>query len=212
MMHKRWRKKLSLTQLPLFKSLTDTLDEFSNPHKSLVFRAFDLTYPQDVKAVIVGDAPISVPKMSNGLAFSIAPHIKHWPKSTHVIFKEYSDDLKYPTPKTGDLSSWASNGVLLLNSRLTSNSNPGWEKLTYHVLKWINDNRSHIVFIFWGKEAQQYKALVDTNKHLTIIASYPNMLNETMQIRSNFLGHSPFTTTNDYLKEHDLKPIDWRLR
>lgn len=207
-MNKKWRKKLSFTESPHFKRLEESIKPDSIPHKSLVFRAYDLTHPQDVKVVIVGDEPYQEHRYSNGLAFSISPHLKNIPRPLQAIFKEYCSDLGYQRPRSGDLSSWAHEGVLLINSRLTFNSrNVGWEKLTYSVLKWINENKTNVCFVFLGKDAKEYKSLVDRDKHFVFTSEYPLPKKDC-----EFLGSKMFSKINEYLKLHNLKQINWRLR
>lgn len=207
-MNKRWRKKLAFTKSPHFKELEDSLKNGSVPHKTLVFKAFDLTHPSDVKVVIVGDEPYQGSFLPNGLAFSVSPHIKKIPRPLLAIFKEYCNDLGYQRPRSGDLSQWAHEGVLLLNSRLTFNSRKlGWEKLTYSTLKWINENKSHVCFVFLGKDAKEYIALVGKEKHFVISTDYP-LPNKDC----SFFGTRLFSSINNYLTQHNIKPIDWRLR
>lgn len=207
-MNKRWRKKLSFTRSPHFKTLENSIRDDSIPHKSMVFRAYDLTSPKDVRVVIVGDEPYDGHRYSNGLAFSISPHLKHIPRPTQAIFKEYCSDLGYNRPRNGDLSDWAHEGVLLINSRLTRNSSKlGWEKLTFSVLSWINEHKTNVCFVFLGRDAKEYKALVNTDKHLVITSEYP-----LPDRGCKFFGTKPFSTINKYLISNNLNPIEWKLR
>ena len=180
------------------------------PPKELVYKAFDLTPFDKVKVVILGQDPYPTKGYANGLAFSVRPDVKPLPRSLQNIFKEYRDDLGYPQPRNGDLTLWAERGVLLLNSVLTveegkplSHRGLGWEKLTIEVVQKLSEYREGLVFLLWGKSAQEYGGLINASKHLVYRSSHPSPLSADR----GFLGSRPFSTANEFLTE----PIDWRL-
>lgn len=186
------------------------------PHPSLRFKALELTPFNKVKCVILGQDPYHTKGIAHGLAFSVQPHIKSLPPSLRNIFVEYELDLGYPKPRSGDLSLWAREGCLLLNTILTveegkplSHKGLGWEKLTYEILRSLNDKRGttdddSIVFMLWGKAAQEYRALIDNPRHLVLCAAHPSPLNA----KGGFFGCKHFSKTNEFLKD---RKIDWRL-
>lgn len=182
------------------------------------FRAFDLCPYDKVKCVILGQDPYHKEGLANGLAFSVWPHVKSWPPSLRNVLAEYQSDLGLPCPRTGDLRPWADAGVLLLNTILTggyaegekgkalSHQGIGWERLTYEVLSVLSKERDGIVFMLWGKKAQEYMALVDTSRHCVLTANHPSPLSKT-----GFLGCKHFSKANAYRKEKELEEINWEL-
>jgi uracil-DNA glycosylase len=183
------------------------------PPGSQIFNAFNLTPFDKVKVVILGQDPYHGPGQAHGLSFSVPAGIKP-PPSLVNIFKEIKSDLGIDQPSHGNLESWAKQGVLLLNAVLTvndseaaSHKNAGWEKFTDAVIKTISDRREHIVFILWGRFAQNKEILIDTTKHCVIKSAHPSPLSA----HAGFLGSKPFSKTNTYLREHGIKEIDWRL-
>ena len=184
------------------------------PPGSQIFNAFNLTPFDQVKVVILGQDPYHGAGQAHGLSFSVPPGIKA-PPSLVNIFKEIKSDLSINPPNHGNLEAWAKQGVLLLNAVLTvneseaaSHKNAGWEKFTDAVIKTISDHKQHIVFILWGKFAQQKEALIDTSKHFVIKSAHPSPFSAD----SGFFGSRPFSKTNAYLSEHSIKEIDWRLQ
>jgi uracil-DNA glycosylase len=180
------------------------------PAYEYVHRAFQFMQPKDVKVVILGQDPYPTPGYANGLAFSVNPSVKVLPRSLQNIFKELIDDLGVPVPPTGDLTPWAKQGVLLLNTCLTvtpfsagSHLGYGWEDLAKEVITELSMNTSGKVFILWGKHARSYQHLIDTGKHLVIQSAHPSPLSA----HYGFFGSKPFSQANTYLE----KPIDWRL-
>lgn len=178
-----------------------------------IFSAFNHTPLPGVKAVILGQDPYHGEGQAHGLSFSVQDGVK-FPPSLKNIFKEYSDDLKYDIPSSGNLEKWAKNGVLMLNASLTvrkgepgSHQGKGWEVFTDQVIKTISDYRAGIVFILWGKFAQAKVGLIDTSKHFIISSSHPS----PFSVHRGFLGSKPFSSTNKILLENGLEPIDWRL-
>ena len=163
--------------------------------------------------VILGQDPYHGEGQSHGLAFSVQDGIP-FPPSLRNIFQEYKSDLGYGIPKSGNLSKWAAEGVLLLNAVLTvrtgeanSHKNKGWETFTDTVIKMISDEKEHIVFILWGKPALLKANLIDETKHLILSAPHPSPLSSYR----GFFGSKPFSKVNSYLKKYGIKKIDWKL-
>ena len=183
------------------------------PPGSQIFNAFNLTPFDQVKVVILGQDPYHGPGQAHGLSFSVPQGI-HQPPSLINIFKELKSDLNIDAPLHGNLESWAKQGVLLLNAVLTvndseaaSHKNAGWEKYTDAVIKAISDHKEHVVFILWGRFAQNKEVLIDTKKHCVIKSAHPSPLSA----HAGFFGSKPFSKTNTYLREHGIKEIDWKL-
>jgi len=184
---------------------------FPNPDN--IFNAFNLTPFDSVKVVILGQDPYHGAGQSHGLAFSVQKGTKI-PPSLHNIFKELIDDMGYEYPMHGDLSSWAEQGVLLLNALLSvrsgeplSHKDKGWEKFTDQVIKALSAQREHIVFILWGAQAWKKSALIDETKHCILKAPHPSPLSSYRC----FFGSKPFSKTNEYLSRYGILPIDWTL-
>lgn len=183
----------------------DTLPSVDNWFKALELTPFD-----KVRVVILGQDPYHTKGMAHGLAFSVQPHVKKLPPSLRNILQEYVDDLHYPRPVSGDLTPWAINGVLLLNTILTveegkplSHAGIGWEKLTYEVVRNLAE-RGNVVFCLWGKAANEYAAACGT---CPIVSSpHPSPLSK------GFIGSKPFSRCNEELIKLGLDKIDWRLR
>lgn len=184
------------------------------PYSKDWFKALELTPFDKVKCVILGQDPYHTKGLAHGLAFSIQPHIKKLPPSLRNILKEYQADLGYPAPRSGDLRAWAERGVLLLNTILTveegkplSHKNLGWEKLTYEIVRSLSE-RGSVVFVLWGKSAQEYKAAC--GECPVLIASHPSPLGATKG-EVSFAGSRPFSRTNEELKKLGIDQIDWKL-
>ncbi|MDO4924711.1 MAG: uracil-DNA glycosylase [Turicibacter sp.] len=198
----------------LFNQLHEQYEkEVVYPPKEAVFNAFQLTPYSDVKVVILGQDPYHGPHQANGLSFSVEKGTK-FPPSLRNIFKELVDDIQCNYPTSGDLSKWAKQSVLLLNTTLTvkesqpmSHTGMGWEQFTDAILMSLNDKETPVVFILWGKHAQSKKKLIDTTKHFVIESAHPSPLSA----RRGFFGSKPFSKTNDFLVSKGLKPIDWPL-
>lgn len=178
-----------------------------------IFNCFKLTPLSNLKAVILGQDPYHEPNQAHGLCFSVKDGVK-LPPSLQNIFKELHDDLGLPVYKTGDLTEWAKNGVLLLNTTLTvrrgmanSHFNHGWETFTDGVIKKISDNLENVVFILWGSNARSKKKFIDTTKHCVIESAHPSPLSAY----NGFFGSKPFSKANAYLKSKGLPEIDWSL-
>ena len=183
------------------------------PPGSLIFQAFDRTPFDKVKCVILGQDPYHGPGQAHGLCFSVNDGITA-PPSLVNIFKELQRDLGIPAPRTGNLTPWADRGVLLLNAILTvvarqpaSHSKLGWEQFTDAVISRISQHREGIVFLLWGKFAQQKEALIDTHKHFVLKAPHPSPFSADR----GFFGCRHFSKTNELLTRQGLEPIDWSL-
>mgnify|MGYP004538262631 FL=1 len=179
------------------------------PPKHEVFNAFKLTPFANVKVVIVGQDPYHGVGEAHGLSFSVRDGIK-LPPSLKNIYKELYDDLGVPIRTSGDLSSWAKQGVLLLNSTLTvekdnanSHSNIGWQQFTDDVIRLIDNNKNDVVFILWGNYARSKKRFIKNN--FIIESAHPSPLSAY----NGFFGSKPFSKCNNYLKSKGLEEIKW---
>ena len=183
------------------------------PPKDYIFNALRLTPYSNTKVVIVGQDPYHGEGEAHGLSFSVQKGIKI-PPSLQNIYKELNDDLGIPIAKTGDLTKWGEEGVLLLNSVLTvekdkpaSHRNLGWERLTDYIIKVLNQKEEPIVFILWGNFAKEKAKFITNPNHLIITSPHPS----PFSARYGFFGSKPFSKTNNFLKEHNLKEIDWKI-
>ena len=184
------------------------------PPKNRILSALDITDYDKVKVVILGQDPYHGIGEANGLAFSVNDGVKI-PPSLKNIYKELYDDLKVPIPNTGNLESWANEGVLLLNSVLTvekdkpaSHKNIGWENFTDSIIKKINEKEEPVVFILWGNFSKSKKSLITNPKHLIIESSHPS----PFSVNYGFFGSRPFSKTNKFLEENGIKEIDWTIK
>lgn len=178
-----------------------------------IWTAFEWTPYKDVKVVIIGQDPYHGPNQAHGLSFSVKESVKI-PPSLRNIYKELENDLKYPPVNHGYLKKWAKQGVLMLNTVLTvrahtpnSHKNKGWEKVTNHAIEALNDLDHAVVFLLWGRHAQQKKDLINTNKHFIIESSHPS----PFSARHSFFGSKPFSKVNALLEADGQTPIDWKL-
>ena len=183
------------------------------PKGTEIFNAFDKTPFQKVKVVILGQDPYHNPNQAMGLSFSV-PNETKIPPSLVNIFKELKDDIGLQIPANGNLSNWANEGVLLLNSILTvranepaSHSKIGWMNFTDTVIKTISDEKKGIVFLLWGKFAQDKQVLIDATKHYVLKAAHPSPLSAY----NGFFGCKHFSKTNEVLAQQGIEPIDWKL-
>ncbi len=212
-----WRPLLQAqTKKPYWRDLTAFVKAQRQagsvfPKNEDVFKALHLTPYQDVRVVILGQDPYHNDGQAMGLSFSV-PNGTPLPPSLQNIYKELVTDLGVTKPISGDLTSWAKQGVLLLNSVLTvqahqaaSHQGKGWEQFTDAVLSAVNDKPQHVVFILWGGFARKKKALIDTSKHTVIESAHPSPLSAY----AGFFGSKPFSKTNQALKAHGQKPINW---
>ncbi len=214
-----WYKALSAEfQKEYFKELKNFLVEEKRQHTiyppgDRIFAAFDATPFDRVKVVIIGQDPYHGPGQANGLSFSVAQGIK-LPPSLQNIYKELEQDMGISPASHGDLSSWAGNGVLMLNAVLTvrareaaSHRNQGWETFTDAVISTLSKKRENLVFILWGNFARGKKSLINTSKHHIIESPHPS----PFSARNGFFGSRPFSRTNAILNEQNIQPIDWAV-
>lgn len=183
------------------------------PPNAEVFNAIALTPFSQVKVVIIGQDPYHGPRQAHGLCFSVKSPTPP-PPSLVNIFTELESDVGIPRPKHGDLTSWARQGVLLLNAVLTvqdgkpgSHANKGWERFTSKIIEELNNRREHLVFLLWGAYAQKKAEHVDRSKHLVLTAPHPSPLSSYR----GFFGCKHFSQANAYLARHGEEPIDWSL-
>lgn len=181
------------------------------PPKDYIFNALKLTSFKDVKVVIMGQDPYHGEHEAHGLSFSVQKGVKI-PPSLQNIYKELQDDLKIPPKDNGDLTNWALQGVLLLNSVLTvekdkaaSHRGLGWEAMTDYIIKVLNTKNEPVVFILWGNFAKAKAKLITNPNHYIIMSPHPSPLSAY----SGFFGSKPFSKTNEYLKKMGITPIDW---
>lgn len=180
------------------------------PPKELIFNAFNLTKPSDIKVVILGQDPYHEVGQAHGLAFSVL--CKKLPPSLKNIYKEMIADLDVNISQDGDLTYLAKQGVMLLNTVLTvkeglafSHAKKGWEIFTDNTISYINSLNQPIVFILWGKPAQEKMKLLNNPNHLIITSNHPSPLSAYR----GFFGSKPFSKTNDFLIRNNLEPIKW---
>lgn len=178
-----------------------------------IFNALKLTPFKDVKVVIVGQDPYHGEGEAHGLAFSVNDGVTI-PPSLKNIYKELHNDLGMEIPKSGNLTKWAQNGVLLLNNSLTvvkdtpnSHQKIGWHLLTDYIIKKINEKAEPVVFILWGNNAKQKVPLINSNFHKIITSSHPSPFSANY----GFFGSRPFSQANEFLLEKKRLPVDWRL-
>ncbi|SKC55692.1 uracil-DNA glycosylase [Ohtaekwangia koreensis] len=176
-----------------------------------IFKAFDACDFSDVKVVIIGQDPYHGEGQANGLCFSVRDGVR-MPPSLVNIFKEILNDIRKPIPKSGDLTRWAEQGVLLLNATLTvraatpgSHQNKGWEAFTDAVIKKISEERENVVFLLWGAYAQKKGEIIDRKKHLVLMSAHPSPFSADR----GFFGNKHFSKTNEYLRSKGVKEIDW---
>jgi uracil-DNA glycosylase len=198
-------------QLKQFLCSEVALGKVIFPKEKEIFEALNLTPLNKVKVVILGQDPYHGENQAHGLAFSVRPK-SSLPPSLRNIFKELHNDLGAPSNSNGYLRSWATQGVLLLNSVLTVEENPagshagyGWERFTDSIISLINSHRERVVFFLWGAYAQNKKKLIDSDKHLILSSSHPSPLSA----HRGFFGSKHFSKANKYLTLHSKKCISW---
>lgn len=181
------------------------------PSQQDVFAAFQLTPFNDVRVLMLGQDPYHGPNQAHGLCFSVPDGLR-MPPSLKNIFKELEADLGVPIPPSGNLTSWAKQGVLMLNSVLTveegkavSHAKMGWEAFTDAVIHALSEQQEHIVFLLWGQFAHRKLHLIDASKHLVLTTTHPSPLS----YYGGFKGCRHFSITNSYLIQHKKKPIQW---
>ncbi|STD26026.1 uracil-DNA glycosylase [Enterococcus mundtii] len=184
-----------------------------HPDMYHVYEALELTPYEEVKVVILGQDPYHGANQAHGLSFSVQPGVKT-PPSLVNIYKELKNDLGIEPVHHGNLVTWAKQGVLLLNTVLTvregqaySHHGKGWEQLTDAIIEKLNERDKPIVFILWGKPAQEKMKMIDKSRHIIITAPHPSPLSA----HRGFFGSKPFSKTNDALLALGETPIDWQL-
>ncbi|PCF81317.1 uracil-DNA glycosylase [Staphylococcus intermedius] len=198
-----------------FKAMHDFLEkEYTTqivyPERKNIYQAFDLTPFENVKVVILGQDPYHGPNQAHGLAFSVQPGAK-FPPSLRNMYQELANDIGCQRTSP-HLQDWAKEGVLLLNTVLTvrqgqahSHKDIGWETFTNEIIRAISDNKTGVVFVLWGRPAQQKERLIDTSRHYVIKSPHPSPLSA----HRGFFGSKPYSKTNAYLEEQGLAPIHW---
>lgn len=183
------------------------------PQMHDIFNALKWTDFHEVKAVILGQDPYHGPNQAHGLSFSVK-HGERIPPSLRNIYKEIQNDLGYDIPNHGCIEKWSKEGVLLLNTVLTvkegeanSHRGVGWETFTDSIISLLNSREKPVVFILWGKPAQNKMKLIDTTKHICLSSAHPSPLSATR----GFFGSKPFSNTNHILKLWGEKEIDWKI-
>ncbi len=218
--HSHWENILQDTfEAPYFKALiyfvkSDYSSTQCFPPGELIFNAFDLCPPEKTKVVILGQDPYHGPGQAHGLCFSVPEGIPH-PPSLKNIFKELENDLQMAYPISGNLTSWAKQGVLLLNATLTvqahragSHQAKGWETFTDRVIQLLSEQYQGLVFLLWGGYAKQKIKLIDADKHCVLSSGHPSPLSAN---RGCWFGNQHFSKCNAYLDYKGKKPINWQL-
>ncbi|OTP10103.1 uracil-DNA glycosylase [Enterococcus sp. 10A9_DIV0425] len=184
-----------------------------HPDMYHIYEALELTPYEKVKVVILGQDPYHGVNQAHGLSFSVQPKVKT-PPSLVNIYKELEADLGIAPASHGNLVSWAKQGVLLLNTVLTvregqafSHRGKGWEQLTDKIIEKLNEREKPIIFILWGRPAQEKSKMIDQSRHIILTSAHPSPLSA----HRGFFGSKPFSKTNDALLALGEKPIDWEL-
>ena len=204
---------------PYFKRLMDFVRlEYENhrcfPKHDDIFKSLALTPYKETKVLILGQDPYHQPHQAMGLAFSV-PQSTKIPPSLKNIYKELSSDLELPMPQTGDFTSWAKQGVLLMNAIWTvregqplSHQGIGWERFTESIIKHLNAKEEPMIFVLWGSYARKKKLLINNPKHLIIENVHPSPLSAYR----GFFGGKPFSKINDFLEKNDMETIEFSRR
>lgn len=218
--HESWKKQLKsefnkdyFLQIVNFLRTEKMAGKTIYPPGSLIFNAFNSTPFDKVKVVILGQDPYHGPGQAHGLCFSVQTGVTP-PPSLVNIYKEMQSDVGLHIANHGNLSKWAENGVLLLNASLTVRANEpmshariGWAEFTDGAIRKVSDQKQHVVFILWGKFAQEKQVLIDETKHLVLKAAHPSPLSA----HNGFWGCKHFSKTNEYLVKNGIDPVDWAL-
>lgn len=215
--HNQWDQQLQGEfEQPYYQQLRTFLkkeyaEETIYPPMDQLWTAFQLTSFEEVKVVILGQDPYHGPGQAHGLSFSVNPNIP-LPPSLRNMFKELVEDVGCEMPKNGTLKGWAKQGVLLLNTVLTvrqgkahSHRQQGWEQFTDSVIRHLSNREERIVFVLWGKPAQEKKRLIDVNKHAVVESTHPSPLSAYR----GFTGSRPYSKINEILKAWGEIPINW---
>ena len=214
--HERIGKELErpyMASLKAFLQQEEAAGYVVYPAADDIFNALNLTPFTHVRVVIIGQDPYHGPGQAQGLSFSVRKGVR-LPPSLKNIYKEIEREFGIAMPQEGDLSGWAKQGVLLLNATLTvraglpaSHQRKGWEEFTDAVIRAINEQHEHVVFMLWGAYAQKKGAIIDRQKHLVLESVHPSPLSA----HRGFLGNGHFGKANEYLKKHGQPVIDWRV-
>lgn len=206
------------SEKPYFNALKafikqERLEKTIYPKKEDLFKAFTLTPLEKVKVVILGQDPYHNMNQANGLAFSVGRNVAI-PPSLINIYKEIESSMHIKMPTHGDLTSWATQGVLLMNTILTvvenqplSHQNRGWERFTLEIIKALNLSNQPICFMLFGNNARRYRTYLTNQKHLVLETVHPSPLSAYR----GFIGSNVFLKCNHYLNSHDLEGIDWHV-
>lgn len=217
--HPSWKKLLqSEFEKPYFTELKAALlkekrDFVVYPKGNEIFNAFNFTPPEELKAVILGQDPYHGQGQAHGLSFSVQKGVRI-PPSLKNMYKELEADLGITAPNHGNLTSWAKNGVLLLNAMLTvrqgdpgSHQKLGWQTFTDAVIKTISDHKDHVAFVLWGNFAISKSHLIDESKHMIHTSPHPS----PFSANRGFFGSGPYSKVNAFLESHQIAAIDWHL-
>ena len=206
-------EKPYMKNLSIFLNNEKKNNKIIYPPGSKIFNALNLTPFTSVKVIILGQDPYHGQNQANGLSFSVEIGNKI-PPSLQNIFKELNSDLNILPSQHGDLSNWAKQGVLLLNTILTvesskpsSHSNKGWEIFTDKILHSLSSQKENLVFILWGKKAQEKISLIDESKHKILKSTHPS----PYSANNGFFGSHPFSKTNFFLESKNIDKINWKL-
>lgn len=213
-----WQQRLAAEfDKPYFARLASFVrEEYARntcfPPGKLIFNAFNLCPFDRVKVVIIGQDPYHEPGQAHGLSFSV-PDGMRLPPSLINILREIENDLGSRPSQQGDLSRWASQGVMLLNATLTvrahvagSHQRQGWETFTDAVISMLNAGKEHLVFLLWGGFARSKASLIDADRHLVLQAAHPSPLSAN---RGGWFGNHHFSLANRYLQAHGMTPVEW---
>lgn len=205
--------KTYFQQIVTFLKVEKSQKKVIYPPGQLIFNAFNTTPFHKVKIVLLGQDPYHGAGQAHGLCFSVPSGVKP-PPSLVNIFKELKTDVGMPIPATGDLTSWARQGVLLLNAALTvrageanSHAMLGWSEFSNTVIRTLSEQRTGIVFLLWGRYAQEKQVLIDETKHFVLKAAHPSPLSA----HNGFFGCRHFSKTNELLVRQGLEPINWMI-
>lgn len=219
-MEESWKEQLKEEfEKPYFLQLVDhlkaekALNRQIYPAGNNIFKAFEKTPFDQVKLVILGQDPYHGPNQAHGLSFSVQDGVAV-PRSLKNIFKELQSDIGISIPTSGNLTAWAEKGVLLLNASLTvradepaSHAQIGWLTFTDAVISKLSANKKNLVFLLWGKFAQEKQLLIDGHKHFVLKAAHPS----PFSAEKGFFGCKHFSKSNEYLMQKGYDPIDWKL-
>lgn len=216
---KNWFKILEEEfKKPYFADLQNFLNTEYNsftiyPSVENIFNSLNLVKYADVKVVILGQDPYHEPNQAHGLAFSVKNG--ELPPSLQNIYKEMNSDLGVPISKSGDLTCWAKQGVLLLNTVLTvrkgqanSHKGKGWEEFTTKIIELLNEREKPIVFILWGNQAKKLSSKITNKNHLVLCSAHPSPLSAY----NGFFGCKHFSKTNEFLLKNNIQPINWEVK